>query len=588
MKRTHTCGQLRSSDAGARTVLQGWVHRRRDHGGLIFLDLRDRYGLVQAVVNPERSASAHASAEAVRSEYVVEVHGEVAKRPASGVNPKLATGEVEVLVDRLEVLNPSLLPPFSIADDQEIDERVRLEYRYLDLRRPRMARNLELRHKLILFMRTFLDARGFVEVETPILFKSTPEGARDYLVPSRVHPGSFYALPQSPQQLKQLLMVSGFDRYFQIAKCFRDEDLRADRQPEFTQLDMEMSFVEREDVMAVIEELYIALVGALSTKRIAATPFPRFTYREVMERYGTDKPDLRFGLDIHDLSDVLAETEFQVFRGTIQGGGRVKGIAVPGAGAYTRRQIDELAELARGYGAKGLAWAALDPAEMRSSFARFLKPDELAATRERLDAREGDLVLIVADESLAASTVLGSLRVELARRLSLADPDVMAFAWVTDFPLLEWNPDERRWEAVHHPFTSPMDEDLALLDTDPGAARAKAYDLVCNNLEAGGGSIRIHRREQQEKMFSLLGISSEDAEERFGHMLRAFQYGAPPHGGIAMGIDRLAMLLADEQAIRDVIAFPKTQNAMDLMAGAPSLVAPRQLKELHIKLDVQD
>jgi aspartyl-tRNA synthetase len=583
MRRTHTCGELRPAHAGQSCVLQGWVHRRRDHGGVVFLDLRDRYGLVQVVLNPQLAPEAHAAAESVRPEYVVEVEGTVVPRPPGTENPHLATGAVEVQAQRLRVLNPALTPPFSIADEGPIDETLRLRYRYLDLRRPAMMEHLILRHRVVKYIRDFLDARGFLEVETPILIKSTPEGARDYLVPSRLHPGRFYALPQSPQQLKQLLMVAGVDRYFQIARCFRDEDLRADRQPEFTQLDLEMAFVDREDILALIEELFATLVERLTSWR-QTRPFRRLTYAEAMLRYGSDKPDLRFELPIEDVSAWAAATEFQVFRGALAAGGVVRALRIPGAGGYSRRQLDELTELAKSRGAKGLAWAALQGDEARSSFARFLTPGQLDALRAQLGAGSGDLLLLVADAPRVAAETLGALRLELGRRHAEVPPDLLAWVWVTDFPLFEWDAEHQRWDAAHHPFTAPLDEDLPLLRTDPGRVRSKAYDIVCNGWELGSGSIRIHERAVQEQVFALLGYTPEQAEARFGHLLRAFQYGAPPHGGIAPGIDRLVALLAGESSIREVIAFPKNQSAVDLLTDAPSPVSEEQLRELHLRI----
>ncbi len=587
MYRTVTCGALREADAGQPATLAGWVHSRRDHGSLIFLDIRDRYGITQVVIDVAKQPEAHALAAQVRGEYVVQVQGVVVRRAPEAVNPELPTGTIELHAQALTILNAARTPPLYIAKEGNEDEALRLKYRYLDLRRERMQRNLIVRHRVVKFIRDYLDQEGFIEVETPILFKSTPEGARDYLVPSRVHPGMFYALPQSPQQLKQLLMVAGMDRYFQIARCFRDEDLRADRQPEFTQLDMELSFVEQEDVLELIERLFTALVQAVAPHKQVVTPFPRLTYAQALRDYGSDKPDLRYDLKLVDLSDLLAETEFQVFRGAIAYGGQVKALRVPGCGGYSRKQLDELVELAKAGGAKGLAWAAMPDAPdaaIRSSFSKFLREDELQAILSRTQAQAGDLLLVVADSAATVAAVLDKLRREFAQRLNLADPNVVQFAWITDFPLLEWNPDERRWDAVHHPFTAPHDDDLPKLKEAPAEVRAKAYDLVMNGYEAGGGSIRIHRREVQQQLFDLLGIAPDQAQAQFGHMLEAFEYGAPPHGGVAFGIDRIVMILADESSIREVMAFPKTQQAADLMTGAPSPVEERQLRELFLSL----
>jgi len=586
MYRSHTCGELRAEHIGQEVLLAGWVHRRRDHGPLIFIDLRDRYGITQIVFDSADSPAAHAVASNARVEYVLQVRGRVVQRPKEAYNPDIATGMIEVHATEATVLNPAKTPPLYINKEGGEEETLRLKYRYLDLRRERMQRNIMLRHRIVKFIRDFLDREGFVEVETPILIKSTPEGARDYLVPSRLHPGKFYALPQSPQQLKQLLMVAGFDRYFQIARCFRDEDQRADRQPEFTQLDMEMSFVDQDDVLDVIERLFTALCREIVPHKRLVTPFARLTYAEAMARFGSDKPDLRYGLELVDVSDVVAASQFSVFRAALDTGGQVKGLRIPGAGSYSRKQIDEVVELAKQAGARGLLWVVVpdEEGEVRSSFGRQVSPDEMAAIIRRMEGAPGDLLLIVADTPKIVAQTLDRLRREFGARLNLADPNVLAWAWVIDFPLVEWNEEEQRWDAVHHPFTAPKDEDLHLMDTDPGRVRAKAYDLILNGYEAGGGSIRIHRRDVQQRLFDLLGIDRETAMRQFGHMLEAFEYGAPPHGGIAPGIDRICMILADEVTIREVMAFPKTQQAVDLMTNAPSPVDERQLRELHIAL----
>jgi aspartyl-tRNA synthetase len=591
-----SCGALRKEDLGREVILGGWVHRRRDHGGLIFIDLRDQAGIVQVVFNPEVAPQAHSIAQSLRSEWVLRIKGRVGLRPPGTVNLKIPTGEVEVMALELEVLNPSKTPPFSIEEEAaEADELLRLKYRYLDLRRVALRDNLLLRHRVVKFIRDFLSERGFIEVETPILTKSTPEGARDYLVPSRVYPGHFYALPQSPQQMKQLLMMGGIERYYQIARCFRDEDLRADRQPEFTQLDVEMSFVEESDILDLTEELFTNLVESTVPGKRVIKPFPRLSYNDVVTRFGTDKPDLRFGMELGDLSDIAAGSQFQVIRGVVESGGVVKGLAAPGCAIYTRRQLDELTSFAQERGAPGLITVALTgetgssledlgQGDIRSAVARHLSLEEVRQMASRLRAKRGDLLLVVAGAPRVADMALSQLRHEMGRRLGLADPDLLAFAFVLDFPLFEWNQEGGRWDSAHHPFTTPREEDIPLLENAPGRVMSKAYDMVCNGMELASGSIRIHRRELQERIFGLLGYTPEQTEERFGHMLEALEYGAPPHGGIAPGIDRLMQLLADASSIREVIAFPKTQNAVDPLFGAPSPVDDAQLKELHIRL----
>jgi len=592
--KNRSCGELNKSHVGDEVTLAGWVDRRRDHGGLIFIDLRDREGVVQVVFNPEVSPKCHEIASTMRSEYVVRAAGKVVPRPAGTENPGLASGEIEVIAESVEILNTAKTPPFYINEEAEVEESLRLRYRYLDLRRTRMKENLLLRHRVVKFVRDFLDDEGFIEVETPILIKSTPEGARDYLVPSRVHYGKFYALPQSPQQLKQLLMVAGLEKYFQIARCFRDEDTRADRQPEFTQLDLEMSFVEEEDILNLFERLFIKMVAAIKPGMEMLKPFPRLTYAEAMERYGSDKPDLRFDLEIKGLTDIATETDFSIFRSVIKGGGKVKGICAPGCAGYTRSQCDELSQLAQRSGAGGVVTISLgDPTgslddltlEMvKSVVAKHLTLDQIKEMANRLDASTGDLLLIVAGEPGVVNTALGELRQEIGQRLKLANPNRLAFAFVVDFPLLHRDEKLGRWESEHHPFTAPQEQDVPLLDTAPEKVRGRHYDIVCSGYEIGGGSIRIHTTDLQKKVFRLLGYSDEEASALFGHMLEAFDYGAPPHGGIAIGIDRLIMILAGEKTIREVIAFPKTQEAIDLTFDAPSPVTEEQLAQLHLRL----
>jgi len=592
--RTYSCGDLRKEREGKEVTLAGWVDRRRDHGDLIFIDLRDRSGIVQVVFNPQVSKECHDIASEMRNEYVVQITGKIMLRPEGTENPRLPTGDIEVNVEKARILNTSKTPPFYINEDGDVDENVRLRYRYLDLRRTHMLNNLKLRHKVVKFIRDFLDERGFLEIETPILIKSTPEGARDYLVPSRVHPGKFYALPQSPQQLKQLLMVAGVEKYFQIAKCFRDEDSRADRQPEHTQLDLEMSFVEEEDILSLMEELFTLLVEKVTPDKRIIRPFPRITYADAMEYYGCDKPDLRFGMKISDLTDIAKETEFSLFHSVIEKGGKVKGICVPGCAGYSRHKLDELNKLAKNYGAGGLLTISvgtengkieeLTMDKVKSVAGKYMTLEQVKAMSGRMNANMGDLLLLVAGDTDMVGAVLNELRKEMGKRLELADPNLFAFAFVVDFPLFEKGEKEGLWEPMHHPFTAPKEDDIPMLDSEPGKVRSRHYDIVCNGTELSSGSIRIHTRNLQRKIFNLLGYSDEEIEARFGTLLEAFEYGAPPHGGIAPGIDRLVMILAGEETIREVIAFPKNQSAVDMTLDAPSTVSEEQLKELHIKI----
>jgi aspartyl-tRNA synthetase len=592
--KSHYCGELKKKLAGTKVTLAGWVDRRRDHGDLIFIDMRDRSGIAQVVFNPQISKKCHAVAEQVRSEYVLKVTGEVAMRPEGTENPKLPSGEIEVIVSEAEILNTSKTPPFYINEETEVDENLRLKFRYLDLRRERMLKNLILRDNVVKYIRDFLHDKDFLDVETPILIKSTPEGARDYLVPSRLYPGQFYALPQSPQQLKQLLMVAGVEKYFQIAKCFRDEDSRADRQPEHTQLDLEMSFVEEEDILKLMEELLTGLVHKVKPEKRVLTPFPRISYKDAMDKYGSDKPDLRFGMEMKDITNIVAKSEFALFHKVIADGGKVKAICASDCAGYSRNQLEELNKLAQSYGAGGLLTFALGNSAgdlnnltmemVKSVAAKYMTLEQVKQIAGLLSAKPGDLILVVAGAPKIVDKVLGELRKEMGYRLKLADPNLMAIAFVLNFPLFQWNEEEKHWEPEHHPFTSPMTEDISLLDSAPQKVRARHYDIVCNGVELSSGSIRIHNAELQRKVFRLLGYQDDDIQQKFGTLLDAFEYGAPPHGGIAIGIDRFVMMLAGEATIRDVMAFPKNQNAVDMMLEAPSTVREKQLKELHIRL----
>ncbi len=587
LRRTHTCNDLGPDFLDRETILMGWVLRRRDHGGVIFIDLRDRRGITQVVFNPEINEAVHAKAHQLRSEWVIAVRGTVARRPADMENPKLHTGEIEVLVQELRILNTSETPPFPLDEDIEVSDTLRLQYRYLDLRRPEIAGNLVLRHRALQTVRRYLDDHDFLEIETPMLTRSTPEGARDYLVPSRVNAGKFYALPQSPQLFKQILMVAGMDRYYQIVKCFRDEDLRADRQPEFTQIDMELSFITEAEIITLVEGMITSLFKVVRGIDLQP-PFAQMTYDEAMRRFGTDRPDTRFDLELVDLTDTLRGCGFKVFQSAIDKGGVVKAINAKGCGGFSRKDLDDLTEFAGRFGARGMAWIKIKEDEWQSPITKFFSPEEIAAMAAALDARPGDLILFGADRAGVVHQVLAELRLELARRLGLIEPGSFNFLWVTDFPLLEYDDEAKRYTAVHHPFTAPREDQLELLATDPGAVKSRAYDLVLNGNEIGGGSIRIHRPAMQQQVFEALGIDAEEAQEKFGFLLRALELGAPPHGGIAFGVDRLMMLLTGSASIRDVIAFPKTQKATCPLTDAPSSVARKQLTELHLRPDWKD
>ena len=586
MKRSHHCGELRKGDVDREVVLCGWVSRRRDHGGLIFVDMRDRSGLVQVVFDEAAlGEEAFHKAESLRSEFVMGIRGKVRERSQDTINPNMETGEIEVVVTELRILNKAKTPPFYIQDGIDVDEMVRMRYRYLDLRRPEMQKNIILRHRVAKVMRDFFDAHGFLEIETPMLCKSTPEGARDFLVPSRLNPGEFYALPQSPQIFKQILQVAGFEKYFQIVRCFRDEDLRADRQPEFTQLDIEMSFMDQEEILSIMEDM----IKDLFEKSIGAkveTPFQRMSWDDAMDNYGSDKPDLRFDMKLMDISDYVQGSEFKVFNAVLEHGGQVKCIKVDGYANIPRRELDGLVEFVQIYGAKGLAWIQYSEEGIKSPFKKFYSDETFQRIAEATGAKTGDLLLVVADQRLVVAQALGQLRLEMGRRRGLINPDELRFLWIVDFPMYEYSEEEKRWKAMHHPFTAPRDEDIQYLKSDPGRVKANAYDMVLNGVEIGGGSLRIYNADLQEKVFESLGLTPEQAHEKFGFMMDAFQYGTPPHGGIAFGLDRLVMIMAKRNSIRDVIAFPKNQSARDVMSNAPSPVEEKQLRELSIRTAV--
>ena len=584
LKRSHMCGDVTENLAGSKVTVMGWVQRRRDLGQLIFIALRDRTGIVQAVVDGSAEKELFEKAETIRSEFVVSITGTVALRTTENINENMKTGHVEIIAEDLRILSESETTPFQIEENITVNDELRLKYRYLDLRRPNIFRNIKLRHDVTHVVRDFLDKEGFLEIETPMLTRSTPEGARDYLVPSRVHPGNFYALPQSPQLFKQLLMVSGMDKYFQIARCFRDEDLRADRQPEFTQIDMELSFIDIDDILDVNERLIKRVFKEVLGVDVK-TPFRRMTWKEGMERFGSDKPDMRFGMELKDLSEIVKDTEFVVFKNALEAGGSVRAINAEGCGKMPRKQIDQLVEFVKTYKAKGLSWIVVnEDGSIKSQIAKFFTDEKMAEIVKAMDGKPGDLILICADKNKVVFDALGALRLEMAKRLDLTRPDDYNFLWITEFPMFDWSEEENRWVAEHHPFTSPMDEDLELLDTNPGAVRAKAYDMVLNGVELGGGSIRIHRQDIQKKIFELLGFSDEEAYNKFGFLLNAFKYGVPPHGGLAFGLDRMVMLMAGASTIRDVIAFPKVKDASCLLTDAPNVVDQVQLDELDIAL----